>query len=325
MGIFSRSGQHLVMNALCYGKLPFYKDFLKSRSGDSSQKFQEWLNGLDRQRGQPAKLPRTQRVLFIPESGKDYVLATVWDSSDEGGVRKFPFALYFEPPRRFLATIADQPVFGNLKLWEVLEREKPGLAATGGTQAFYQRLREVGHSQSLSPRSVEEGEFWKESHQTPARALAAALFGPDPADDWTRLLWRVLLALGPAERSSAVVPTLALRLPLGRGIAYRLQVETWGKLIRERDPRTIPSVIYPRDPVDGPASFSLFFRPLRESDAWLLLDDPTHCEVLDLTVPDPAMEVIGFGEFREATAEWLQRPEANLWSLLPRKWSAGVS
>jgi hypothetical protein len=314
-----------VLGALCYGKLPIYKDFLKSRNGDSSEKFQGWLNGLDRLIGRPAKIPRTQRVMFLPESGKEYVLATVWDSSDQGGVRAFPFTLYFEPSRRFLASITDQVVFGNLSLWEVLEREKPGLAAARSAQDFYQRLRGVGHHLTLSVASVEEGQFWKEAHGTSVKALATAIFGGEAVDGWVRLLWRALLALGPAGRATSIVPTLALRLPLGTGIAYHLQVETWIKFIRERGSNTVPSVIFPRDPVEGSASFCLFFRPIRESDVRLLLEEAKNSEILDLTAPDPHMEVIGFGEFHEAASEWLARPEANLWSLLPQNWNAKVS
>ncbi len=326
MGIFSRSGQHQVLSALCYGKLPFYKDFLKSRNGDSSQKFQGWLNGLDRQPGKPAKLPRTQRVLFLPESGKEYVVATVWDSSDEGGVRTFPFALYFEPSRRFLSSVSDRPVLGNLKLWEALEREEPALAATGGIQDFYGRLRGISHHQSLAPPG--EGDLGAspvEARGITVKALASAIFGEDPREDWIRLLWRLHLALGPADRSSAIVPTLALRLPLAKGIPNSLQVESWIHFVRRRASNSLPSAIFPRDPVNGPASFCLLFRSPRESDVWLLLEDASHSEVLDLTMPDPQMEVIGFGEFHEDAGGWFERPEAGLWSLLPLKWIEEVS
>jgi len=321
MNLFNRSGQHQVLRPLCYGKLPLSKDFLKSRGGEAGRKFQDWLNHLDRMHGRPAVISQTQRILFIPGEGKNYLTGTVWDSSDAGGVRHFPFALLFEPSRRFLDVHADRPVHGNLALWEGLEQEYPTLATAQSPEEFYQHLRGIQLAVNNLEPSEDVKSFEAKAADVPVKELAEAMFGLDFLEDWTRLLWRCrCLLTGNGCHCSGARPAFGLRMPLAEGIPYPLQIDAWLGFLTEQagGQLPVPSIIYPRESMKGPSSFSLVFRTLRDSDVSLLQEEIGNAEMTDVTAPGPDTSVSGFTDFAAAVRIWSDDPRADLRMILPR-------
>ncbi|MBI4582699.1 MAG: DUF2094 domain-containing protein [Planctomycetes bacterium] len=327
---FSRSPDPpLAVSPLCYGKLPIYQDFLSLRGEGASQRFQEWLNGLDRSDGRPARIPHTQRLLLVSKEFRQYIVATVWDSSDARGIRKFPFALYFELPRLLLDSSSPRLLSAHQAWWAKLEETEPALLSVKTAEEFYQRLREtkisLGKNGGSAPPAVDPA-----PGPVPgiaSQALAAAIYGPQPFDDWVRLLWRVHQAAPPGGGGPAFLDQLAMKLPLGEGIPPALQIEAWIKLARDRAGKSapLPSILWPKDEPEGgrrPApgrqqGFYLFFRELRAGDVFALQGLPAGGQLLDFTEKDPDMEVRGFSDFVDAAAAWLEKPEADLWNLLP--------
>ncbi len=313
------------VSPLCYGKLPIYQDFLSLRGGVASQRFQEWLNGLDRSDGRPARIPYTQRLLFVSRECRQYIVATLWDSSDARGVRKFPFALYFELPRQLLDSSPPRLLAAQEIWWAKLEETEPALLSVKTAEEFYQRLREIkislGSNGGSAPPAVQPAPGMA------SQALAAAIYGPQPFDDWVRLLWRVHWAALPGGQSPAALNQVAMKLPLGEGISAALQIEAWTKLVRDRAGKSasLPSILWPKEEPGGsqrPApgrknGFYLFYRELRAGDVFALQGQPAGGQLLDFTEKDPDMEVSGFSDFVSAAASWLERPEADVWNLLP--------
>lgn len=317
LSMLSRSGNHLNIRPLCFGKLPLGRDFLKSRGGLASRSFQAWIDALDRFGGDSRNLPYTQRVLFIPEKESHFVVATIWSSSDQGGGRVFPFSLYCELPQRFLEAHYRSPILASLKIWRRLEQEQVALADARSTAEFYERLRHIEFSASLLEEPDEEGRHLeREALAYSVKNFAAQLFGEERLEDWIRLLWRLCSAIRPG--TSSRIQTIALKLPLATGIPYGLQVDSWLSSIRQQAPASslVPSAIFPQGFVNSLASFALYFRPLRESDVRLLRAE-SNSDLLDLTVPDPNMDVTGYTDFQEAVIEWLDRSDASLRNLLP--------
>jgi len=324
MSLFSRSKRPRALRALCYGKLPIAKDFLVSRGGEAGRRFQNWLGALDRG-GRAAVLPRPQRVLFARPDLEHYVIGTVWDSADAGGVRKFPFALYFELARKSAGANAVSPVFSGLAQWEELEREYAVLSQISRTGEFYRQLRSIRH-----PVGPAEGggdgpaeRFAEAARPHSPQALAEALFGADALPRWTRLLWRIAREVRPASTSAGPVPTFALRLPLADSVPDAVQVESWLKFIRSRVEglSTMPSLVFPApyagDRSARPATFSVIFRPVRESDVWLLQESVGDSDVTDLTDRDPPPpESEGDEAFAAGVREAFTDPAADLTELM---------
>lgn len=322
--MFSDSGKRIVLRPLCFGKLPLARDFLKSRGDGASRSFQDWVNALARLSSETPDVPRTQRVLFIPEGEKHFVVATIWNSSDGTGT-VFPFALYCEPSQRFLDVNRACPVMACLRIWSFLESEQVQLARKESTEDYYAHLRKLSFPVSLwggeKGEEGDEAKLAREAGAIRARDLATGIFGEDPLEEWVRLLWRFSLAIRQGDRGSRSLETLALRLPLARGIPFHLQVEAWLRCARKhgKTDALVPSVIFPQSPTDERVSFCLHFRPLRESDVLLLQEKTGRADLLDLTVPDADMDVSGYSDFHEAMVQWFDRSEANLRNLLPNR------
>ncbi|MBN2490926.1 MAG: hypothetical protein JXQ29_08760 [Planctomycetes bacterium] len=321
-GLFRRSRRLEVLRVLCYGKLPLAKDFLMSRGGAAARRFQSWVGALDRG-GRVAALPRPQRALFALPGQRDCVVGTIWDSADAGGARKFPFALFFEMEREQLRDGDRVPVFAALDLWERLEHDYARLSGVATTEDFYRQLRNLRHdSVGARPGGQPAERFAAAARQYAPRDLARALFEADTLARWTRLLWRIERAVAPWRRSPGSAPTLAFRLPLAGSIPHAVQVEAWLAFIRARagGAPVLPSIFFPAarsgEPSGPPGSFALIFRPVRESDVWLLQESIGDADVVDLGTADAEGEREG-EDFAAAVQESLESAEADLRRFLP--------
>src|SRR5450755_3035283 len=130
-----------------YGKLPIYKDFISSGMTDApAREFWGWLDkGFSHRWStdeacQNVDVPPHSFLLRMPDC-KGYVAGSLWGSSDEGGLRKFPFALFFSFPKDHPAS---DPVAAVEYLGE-LERRASELRFLFGPGAslssFYQSYR----------------------------------------------------------------------------------------------------------------------------------------------------------------------------------------
>jgi len=88
----------------CYGKLPIYRDFIRnSLAGPEAQAFKQWLDRGFSRHWEAQDACREYRfgthalVLTFPGTGR-VVLAYLWGSADNEGLRRFPFAFFVSVP-----------------------------------------------------------------------------------------------------------------------------------------------------------------------------------------------------------------------------------
>src|SRR5262245_1332620 len=87
-----------------YGKLPIYKDFISTGLTDvPAREFRSWLDkgfshrwSVDENYRQ-TEIPSHSFLFRLPD-GKGCVAGSLWGSSDQGGLRKFPFTLFVSFP-----------------------------------------------------------------------------------------------------------------------------------------------------------------------------------------------------------------------------------
>jgi len=84
----------------CYGKLPLYRDFIRNAlAGPEAQAFKQWLDRGFSRHWEAQDACREYRfgshalVLNFPGTGRA-VLAFLWGSADNEGLRRFPFAFF---------------------------------------------------------------------------------------------------------------------------------------------------------------------------------------------------------------------------------------
>ena len=130
-----------------FGKLPVYKDFISAGlTDDVSREFRDWLsNGFSRHWSlrddcRPTEIPLHAFLIRLPESRK-MAVGALWGSTDQGGLRKFPFALFTilpagKPVASVLTALDYLPVFES-RAREIRRKYDAG----GSLAAVYQELR----------------------------------------------------------------------------------------------------------------------------------------------------------------------------------------
>jgi len=211
-----------------FGKLPVYKDFISAGlTDDASREFRDWLsNGFSRHWSsrddcRSTEIPLHAFLLRLPESRK-MAVGALWGSTDQGGLRKFPFALFTilpagKPVTSVLTALDYLPVFES-RAREIRRKYDAG----GSLAAVYQELR--GAKIEIPVRTQDEirvrlAEALGRSRVGP---LATALFGDDAERQWAALL-SGLDAAGRSPTAGAA----AFRLPLTDETAPLDQLKLW--------------------------------------------------------------------------------------------------
>jgi hypothetical protein len=246
-----------------YGKLPLAKDYLRVGCGaDSGLVLREWLDrafsgavdsGLPPQLAYPMRFV-TGDALGLPLSG------CAWPSSDAGGLRKFPFALFVERKRKLLVEDLAQSLARTASVWRALDGFYAARANFADGQALLSgmRGREI-EVHALEPAPDERVDF---------ESWTRALWPEDPRDG----LDRTLAELDGLARARYHGP---LRLPLASDFSLRAQAVAWWRLcaaIGWLDADALPTVFTPANEVgaDEPAFVVLFRGALAPADAaWL--------------------------------------------------------
>src|SRR5450432_409692 len=202
-----------------YGKLPIYKDFISSGMTDPpAQEFRAWLDkGFSHRWSadegcREMEIPPHSFLLRMPV-WKGYAAGSLWGSSDEGGLRKFPFALFFSFPKDHGAA---DPVAAVEYLGEVERRasELRFLFGPGSSlSSFYQTYRGAELALALHSREQIARDFRSELSAFSVGEFAESLFGDEAPRDWAALL---AAAGAGAEGPGAVRLPLGGRLPRAR-------------------------------------------------------------------------------------------------------------
>lgn len=253
-----------------YGKLKIAKDYLRIGASESAGlALRDWM---DRAFSQPAggasvaSLPGP--LAFVLGGSADApLLGVIRPSSDTGGLRPFPFALFVEHRRK--ALLADLESGGGraLALWDELERAFAEHEQHRDAQSFLTAMRSRSLDlERIAARRAEAIDFG---------AWSDALAPASERDGLAQLL-TALRALG---RQSYDGP---LRLPLVHGMASLPQGHAWWVALRECAlvPRDAPPVVFlpifraPESasaPVVSSPACAVFFRklPTPEQAQWL--------------------------------------------------------
>jgi hypothetical protein len=250
-----------------YGKLPLAKDYLRVGCGEGAgRELREWLDqgfGSARDAASQPVLPEPLR--FFGQAEGSPLQGWLWPSSDEGGKRSFPFAVFVERRKKALVQDLELGLERSETLWRELESvREDGARALDGAR-FLESVR--GRELAL--------------HELKPRAHARA-----DLDDWLAALWpgelldglrSVLEDLRELARSGRSGPW---RLPLARALPVVDQVLAWILALRELEAlerAELPTLFLPASaglfsgPALGPAWVVASNAPLASDQvAWLL-------------------------------------------------------
>jgi type VI secretion system ImpM family protein len=271
-----------------FGKLPVYKDFISAGlTDDVSREFRDWLsNGFSRHWSsrddcRSTEIPLHAFLFRLPESRK-MAVGALWGSTDQGGLRKFPFALFTilpagKPVASVLTALDYLPVFES-RAREIRRKYDAG----GSLAAVYQELR--GARIEIPVRTEEQirarlAEALAHSRVGP---LARALFGNDATPQWAALLSGL-----DAGARRPTVGAAAFRLPLAEETAPLDQLKLWTVRLTKASPTGAgPTGVLYRTGGAAPCGV-IFFRDARAEDILLFHPAAIPTDFVE-EIPPPA-------------------------------------
>jgi type VI secretion system ImpM family protein len=271
-----------------YGKLPIYKDFISIGLTDAgAREFRQWLDRgfsyrwAENEEYRDTEIPAHGFLLRLPES-RSCVAGALWGSSDEGGLRKFPFAVFLSFP---ISAPAAEPL-AAVHYLAALERRceeiRDGYAAGASLSGFYKAYRGAEFECALKTREQAGRELKSAIGDFAVSDFAESLFGSRAAARWPAFLAELEDA---ANRSNGPG---AIRLPLGGVLPRSREISIWLRWLDRLDAkrrRPFTGVLYSSG--RGPGRAVLFFRDLAPEDFLLL--HPAHRghpQVLDVGAPE---------------------------------------
>ena len=218
-----------------YGKLELAKDYLRiGCSTGGGIQLRDWLDrGFSAQAAEDqVRLAWPARFLWGPGSP---LAGTAVPSSDEGGLREFPFVVFIERKRRAVIEEWERGFAATAALWTHLDGHYGARANFTDGQGYIRALRNL---------SVEPGDL------VPQKPESVGL------DSWLESLWPG----GGAQGFRATLDRLAalakesyagpLRLPLAPGLPYLDQACAWLTALVElelAEGDEVPTLFFPQE------------------------------------------------------------------------------
>lgn len=257
-----------------YGKLTLYKDYINLECNDGpAAEFKSWMDkafGMTFEQfgGRSVTLDFPSRMLLSLQGGKSYAVATIWPSTDEGGLRKFPFSFFTVIPKSTLAgkSVPDGLLLLN-PIWRAIDACYQGAKGLANIEAFYQEFR--GQRLDSQPDPAEES-------QPLAPGEWIRSFAPDGVAGYPKRLTGMVAALIAACRDlSDVTDALAIRLPVAQGLPFVAQLAAWERAFRENIKKCPPwpSMVLPSEPSADHPTICLIWREIQKDDARLFGSD----------------------------------------------------
>ncbi len=221
MGILSRlkerleSERDLQLPLSTYGKLPIYKDFLRSGlTGKEAQSVRQWLDrGISHfwaSRPEYRSQEIYQHALFLRfDGGQRAVLGVLWGSHDEGMLRRFPFICFTTVPvgRGPVPSLTALDLLSQMV--DQARRWRQDLDQLASVEAFYGWSRGRTFTLKERPERVIRQEVRERFGAVTVGDFAALLYaGDEPLTSWAALHRRVERQLA-GERLAARFPTCA--------------------------------------------------------------------------------------------------------------------
>lgn len=246
-----------------YGKLPIAKDYLRVGGGaGGGLALRSWMDAtystgnVDRSAD---RFPWPMRFVLGAERDGDPVLGSLWNSTDAGGERAFPFAIFAECSAKQVRQSIGEGLERLIDIWQDCESLYYLHEDSGDGESFLARAR--GRTTMPDEDPAAQTPF-------PLAIWAASLW---PADGLGGLenVFREIQGLARQDYDGGV------RVPLIVDISMPAQVAAWlvvlerAGLLEERRP---PTVFFPQGvpPAGEPAFLTVFRRPLTTADRiWL--------------------------------------------------------
>jgi len=274
-----------------FGKLPVYKDFISAGlTDDASREFRDWLsNGFSRLWSsrddyKAVEIPLHAFLLRLPESRK-VAVGALWGSRDQGGLRKFPFAL-FSILSAGKAAAAVLTALDYLPVFEASAREIRRKYDGGGSlAAVYQELRGAKIEIPLRAPDQIRARLTEVLSMSAVGTLAKALFGEDAPARWPVLLASLAAA---AQRPDAGAG--AFRFPLAEHPPSLHQLQLWTiRLTEASADEAGPSGVLYRTGGEVPCGV-VFFRDVRPEDILLLHPAAVFTDFVE-EIPPPLSQI----------------------------------
>jgi type VI secretion system ImpM family protein len=288
-----------------YGKLPIYKDFISIGLTDAgAREFRQWLDRgfsyrwAENEEYRDTEIPAHGFLLRLPES-KNCMAGALWGSSDEGGLRKFPFAVFLSFPAAQPAADPVAAVHYLAAIERRCEEIRDGYAAGASLSAFYKAYRGAEFECALKTREQAGKELKSAIGDFAVSDFAESLFGARAAARWPGFLAAFEDAACRANGPSAI------RLPLGGVLPRSREIAVWLRWLDRLDAkrrRPVTGVLYTSG--RGPGRAVLFFRDLAPEDFLLL--HPTqrgHAQVLEIDTPEEPSSFAGASSFAKASED----------------------
>jgi type VI secretion system ImpM family protein len=257
-----------------YGKLPIYKDFLRSNlAGPESVAMKTWLDrGFsryweDRDSCRDTTIEPHAFMLLLPETSHT-ILGYLWGSHDSGGLRRFPFAVFGTLPPVRGAASALSHLMAIAAAARDLRSLQEMIAGLPSVDAFNERARRLGLRIDIPDEDDALQRLRKELSGITEVAFAESLYGAEAATRWPALLNFIARAADLDNSGS-----LAARFPASDLLPVPCQAALYARLIVRSDGKRRPALGAMMAPGRPGGGVVLLDRFLRADDVLLLNPD----------------------------------------------------
>jgi hypothetical protein len=275
-----------------YGKLPIYKDYIlwECNVGGAAE-FKRWLDesfGLawEEFEGKGTTLRGPARAMLLLPGGRHAVALAIRPSTDEGGLRKFPFCVFAVYPR---GEIVGRGVRGAIEsllpVWRSLEMQCQAMhecTTIEGLYSFLQRETPMMEEDAAPTEGEPDLAAWLAALDTTHGAGCRA--ASEQAVRSTIAAYRTFPEQG---------ESLAVRLPLASSLDVAPQTELWAEAFQSNLKKipTFPSFILEMEE-DGapPRAVELIWRDLKREDARLFGQQIESYEFIENILPAAPIE-----------------------------------
>jgi type VI secretion system ImpM family protein len=280
-GLFQRLRQQIggakqiELPVSCYGKLPFYKDFLREKLvSKDAQAFRQWLDkGISHFWG-PSEAYQGETIyphafLFrFPGTGS-YIVGYLWGSHDQGELRFFPFSLFTSLP-------AGREAYPPHAILEVLEsivaagrrwhHESSRLASH---QDFKAWSRALTLQVTIRPEQAVTSEILSQAEDITIGEYADDLWEEGSESEWPALL-SYLKRYEERIRERRHPTDLAIRFPSSKRMPLVQQAQYWTLILEQFDSRRERPCQILVPAYDDKAGITMVLRSLRPDDVYAL-------------------------------------------------------
>jgi hypothetical protein len=254
-----------------YGKLPIYKDYLRSNLvGPEAVAMKSWLDrGLARhwdghEACRALRIEPHVLLLNLPDVGRS-VVGYLWGSHDSGALRSFPFSLFATLPESRDAATSVACLLALGTALRELRGVREAIEGLPGVEAFYERARSFKLHLELPPDEETVVQLRREVSGLGEADFARSLYGDEAPHAWPALLQY----LGSARRPECA-GLIAVRLPASDLLPVAAQAALWAHLVVGSRARRRPALASLFAPSNPGAGIVLLDRRVRPDDVLLL-------------------------------------------------------